>query len=81
MLEEAAYEAHRLAATTLPDDIKQAFVRMRERESEDLPKQVLGAIVENFHVAEQDQRPVCADVGVPRIYAVVGGAGASPVRR
>ena len=72
LLEEAAYEAHRLAATTLPDDVKQAFVHMREHESEALPKQVLGAIVENFQVAEHDQRPVCADVGVPRVYAVVG---------
>ena len=72
LLEEAAYEAHRLAATTLPDDVKQAFVRMRDRESEELPKQVLGAIVENFQVAQEDQRPVCADVGVPRIYAVMG---------
>ena len=72
LLEEAAYEAHRLAATTLPDDVKQAFVRMRDRESEELPKHVLGAIVENFHVAQEDQRPICADVGVPRVYAVVG---------
>ena len=72
LLEQAAYEAHRLAATTLPDDVKQAFVRMRDRESESLPKQVLGAIVENFHAAQEDQRPVCADVGVPRVYAVIG---------
>ena len=72
LLEEAAYEAHRLAATTLPGDVKQAFERMRDRESEGLPKQVLGAIVENFHVAQEDQRPICADVGVPRVYAVVG---------
>ena len=72
LLEEAAYEAHRLAATTLPDDVKQAFVRMHDREAEELPKQVLGAIVENFRVAQQDQRPVCADVGGPRVYAVIG---------
>ena len=72
LLEEAAYEAHRLAATTLPADVKQAFVGMRDRESEELPKHALEAIVDNFHAAEEDQRPVCADVGVPRIYAVIG---------
>lgn len=72
LLEEAAYEAHRLAATTLPDDVKRAFVGMRDREREELPKRVLEAIVDNFHAAEDDQRPVCADVGVPRIYAVIG---------
>ena len=78
LLEEVAYEAHRLAATTLPDDVKQAFVRMRDRESEELPRQVLGAIVENFQVAQEDQRPVCADVGVPRIYAVMGNETVLP---
>jgi L(+)-tartrate dehydratase alpha subunit len=72
VLEDAAYEAHRLAATTLPDDVKKAFVGMRNNETKELPKSVLGSIVENFQVAEEDQRPICADVGVPRVYAVVG---------
>lgn len=71
-IEQAAYEAHRLAATTLPDDVRQAFQEMRDRETEELPKRAMEAIVENLHVAEADQRPVCADVGVSRIYAVVG---------
>ena len=71
-IEDAAYEAHRLAATTLPEDIREAFYLVRERETEEFPRRVMDAVVENFGVAETDQRPVCADVGVPRIYAVVG---------
>ena len=71
-IEEAGYEAHRLAATTLPEDIREAFYLIRERETEEFPRRVMDAVVENFGVAETDQRPICADVGVPRIYSVVG---------
>ena len=45
---------------------------MQQRETEEMPKRVLDVIVENFEVAEEDQRPLCADVGVSRVYAVVG---------
>ena len=71
-IEAAAYEAHRLAATTLPKDIREAFNQIHERETEEFPKRVMEAVVENSQVAEIDQRPICADVGVPRFYAVVG---------
>ncbi|MDH3703855.1 MAG: fumarate hydratase [Alphaproteobacteria bacterium] len=71
-IEDAAYEAHRLAATTLPEDIRGAFNMIRERETKEFPKRVMDAVVENYQVAEADQRPVCADVGVPRLYAVIG---------
>jgi L(+)-tartrate dehydratase alpha subunit len=71
-LEEAAYQAHRLAATTLPEDVRQAFARVHANEHEDLPRQVMAAIIENSRVAEIDQRPICADVGVSRFYVVAG---------
>ena len=71
-IEEAAYEAHRLAATTLPQDVRAAFAKMYHQEKNDLPKQVMGAIIENYGVAEEDQRPICADVGVSRMYVIVG---------
>jgi L(+)-tartrate dehydratase alpha subunit len=72
VLEAAAYEAHRLAATVLPPDVRAAFGRMEEAEREALPKRVMGAIIDNYKVAEEDQRPICADVGVSRFYVVVG---------
>ncbi len=71
-IEAAAYEAHRLAATVLPEDVRTAFGAMYQRETHELPKRVMGAIVENYKVAEIDQRPICADVGVPRMYVVAG---------
>jgi len=72
VLEAAAYEAHRLAATVLPSDVRAAFGRMEDAESAALPKRVMGAIIENYKVAETDQRPICADVGVSRFYIVFG---------
>jgi L(+)-tartrate dehydratase alpha subunit len=72
VLEDAIYEAHRLAATVLPTDVRAAFRDMVARETEELPRMVMEAVVENFGVAEVEQRPICADVGVSRIYAVVG---------
>lgn len=71
-LEKAAYEAHRLAATMLPSDVREAFRRNFAKESTELPKSVLGFIIKNFEVAEADQRPLCADVGVSRFYVVAG---------
>lgn len=71
-LEQAAYEAHRLAATILPRDVRQAFHRVHAKETQELPKQVMHFVIQNFQVAEVDQRPLCADVGVSRFYAVVG---------
>lgn len=71
-LEEAAYEAHRIAATMLPKDVRAAFERNQRKENADLPKQVLGFIIKNFQVAEVEQRPICADVGVSRFYVVTG---------
>lgn len=73
-LEQAAYEAHRLAATTHPADVRKALERSFERESNELPKFVMKSIVENSRVAEQDQRPICADVGVLRVFVVAGNA-------
>jgi len=71
-IEHAAYEAHRLAATTHPADVQAALSRAFEREENELPKFVMKAIVDNSHVAREDQRPICADVGVPRVYVVAG---------
>lgn len=71
-MEEAAYQAHRIAATTLPPDVRSAFQNIHEKETEPLPKQVMKAILANYEIAEADQRPICADVGVSRFYVVVG---------
>lgn len=71
-IEEAAYRAHYLAATKLPQDVRRAFDEMHAKETEALAKEVMRIVVENSKVAEIDARPICADVGVFRFYVVVG---------
>ena len=71
-IEQAAYEAHRLAATTHPADVRKALQQAFERETKQLPKFVMKSIVENSQVAREDQRPICADVGVLRVFVVAG---------
>lgn len=75
-IEEAAYEAHRLAATTHPADVQASLARAFERETNELPKFVMKSIVDNSRVARDDQRPICADVGVLRVFVVAGNEAA-----
>ena len=75
-IEQAAYEAHRLAATTHPPDVQAALARSLERETSELPKFVMKSIVDNSRVAREDQRPICADVGVLRVFVVAGNEAA-----
>jgi len=72
VMEEAAYEAHRLAATMLPKDVREAFHRNYTKETNSTPKEALKYVIKNFEIAEVDQRPICADVGVSRLYVVAG---------
>lgn len=72
-LYQAAYEANRLAATTLPADVKKALIECVQKETKPLPKKVLSYLCEGVEVAEKEQRPLCADVGCPRFYAKIGG--------
>jgi len=56
----------------LPSDVKDAFRRNYAKEEKETPKSALNFIIKNFEIAEADQRPLCADVGVSRFYVVVG---------
>jgi L(+)-tartrate dehydratase alpha subunit len=67
-----AYELHRQAAIKIPDDARQAVERIYEQETHNLSKYILGQIVQNYQVAIAEQRPMCADTGLPRFYAKVG---------
>ncbi len=69
---QTGVELNRRAAIKIPDDARQAIERMYERETHKLSKYVLGQIVQNYAVAIAEQRPMCADTGLPRFYAKVG---------
>ncbi len=71
-IREVAFELNRRAAIGIPRDVGECITGMAERETEKLSKFVLLEIVNNYQVAVDEQRPMCADTGLPRFYAKVG---------
>jgi L(+)-tartrate dehydratase alpha subunit len=69
---QTAFELHRRAAIKIPDDARQAVERIHSRESHDLSKYVLGQIIDNYRIAVDEQRPMCADTGLPRFFIKMG---------
>jgi len=62
----------RRAETTLPSDVKEALVRAHECEEREIAKVQLKAMLENVKLAEEMQRPLCQDTGIPLFYVKLG---------
>ncbi|MDE2088702.1 MAG: fumarate hydratase [Gammaproteobacteria bacterium] len=73
-VEEAAKELYIRALKILPDDIKQGFRQLDERESDATAKTILGTMIKNIGVAEDTHNLLCQDTGIP-IYNVAIGRG------
>ena len=73
-VEEAARDLYIRALKRLPDDIKTGFQRLDQRESDDTAKSVLGTMMVNIRVAEDNDNLLCQDTGIP-IYNVTIGRG------
>lgn len=69
---EAAYQTTKRAAIAVPKDGRAAYTRAFQTEGKPLAKHVLGKILENYDLAIQEGRPMCADTGLPRFYVKVG---------
>ncbi|MFQ5711461.1 MAG: fumarate hydratase [Candidatus Geothermarchaeales archaeon] len=62
------------AVTQLPDDVVRALEEARKRETSDLAKKQLEAILENVALAREGRIPICQDTGVMTFYVSVGDA-------
>ncbi|MGB2728218.1 MAG: fumarate hydratase [Halobacteriota archaeon] len=62
----------RRAETTLPGDVKEALARAYECETNEIAKVQLEAMLENVKLAEEMQRPLCQDTGIPLFYVKLG---------
>jgi len=71
-ISEAALEIMRRAAIVIPEDYKSGIKQMVNEEESELSRFVLEAMCENWDVAEEDRRAMCADTGLPRYYVKVG---------
>lgn len=72
VVEDTGLELMRRAAIEIPSDYRQGIQGMLAREENELSRFVLQAMVENWDVAEQDRRAMCADTGLPRYYIKAG---------
>ncbi len=71
-IEEAAGEIMRRAAIEIPPDYREAVRELAARERGALSCFVLRTMIENWEVAGSEQRPMCADTGLPRYFVKAG---------
>jgi len=71
-VEEACKELYIRALKLLPPDIKQGFQRLNASESDATGKAILGTMIRNIKVAEDNNNLLCQDTGIP-IYNVTIG--------
>jgi len=60
------------AETTLPSDVKAALMSAYEREVNEIARVQLAAMLENVRLAEELQRPICQDTGLPLFFVRLG---------
>ena len=60
------------ANTCLPEDVKAAIREFQIREEWAIARGVLDKIVENFHIAEEENVPICQDTGMACVFLEVG---------
>ncbi len=69
---ETATELMTRAAIDIPPDYRKALKEAASKETESMSCFVIKTMLENYEVAEQDRRPMCADTGLPRFYVKSG---------
>lgn len=71
-IEAAGREIMAKAAIEIPRDYLDGIRGMLATEKNELSRFVLEAMIENWQVAEDDRRAMCADTGLPRYYVKAG---------
>ncbi|MBM08976.1 MAG: fumarate hydratase [Magnetovibrio sp.] len=72
VIRETALKLMEKAAIEIPDDYLTGLKNIADKEDGDLSSFVLEAMLENYEVAKEDRRAMCADTGVPRWYVKMG---------
>jgi L(+)-tartrate dehydratase alpha subunit len=71
-IEEAAYNLMFNASIRIPSDYENGIIGMAENEQGELSAFVLDSMLQNWQAAREDNRPMCADTGLPRFYVKAG---------
>jgi len=72
IIQSAALAITRQAAIHIPEDYRAGIRDARRAESGSLSCFVLDTMIDNWDAAVADQRPMCADTGLPRYYIKFG---------
>ena len=56
----------------LPQDMKTRIESCRAQETWDAAKEILDRIVENYNIADENDRPICQDTGMACVFLKVG---------
>jgi len=72
LIEDTACELMARAAIDIPPDYREGIRQARDLETSKLPRFVLTEMLENWSIATEDRRPMCADTGLPRYYVRAG---------
>lgn len=75
LIEEVTLTILKRAETTLPEAVKVALKRAYAREESEIARVQLEAMLENVELAEELQRPLCQDTGLPLFFVRLGGGG------
>jgi fumarate hydratase subunit alpha len=71
-ISDVVVELFREAVIYLPKDVKDALKDACIKESNEMSKNTLKAIIENNKIAEEKQVPLCQDTGVPIVFLKIG---------
>ncbi len=69
---DAARQLMDKAAIEIPDDYLAGLKQVAAKEEGELSSFVLQTMLENYEVAKEDRRAMCADTGLPRWYVKMG---------
>jgi len=69
---EMMYHSMAMAATTLPSDVKEAFIKLIGEEKNETAKLSLETIIRNCELGEKEGKPICSDTGFPLYYVRLG---------
>src|SRR6266542_3035006 len=72
LIEDTARELMARAAIDIPPDYREGVRQARDLEKSKLPRFVLTEMLENWSIATEERRPMCADTGLPRYYVRAG---------
>jgi fumarate hydratase subunit alpha len=69
---DVAVKLIKIAAVSLPHDVKQALKQAYEKETSETGKTQLQAILKNIELAEKQKSPICQDTGTIHFYVKAG---------